>query len=81
MDPFRIALAQSEPYLFDKESNLAKAEAAIRQAAAQGAGLALFPELYLTGYSLGERALALAEPCDGPSAQRVAELARRYRWR
>jgi predicted amidohydrolase len=79
MDQFQIALAQCEPRLFDKESNLAKAEEAIRRAAALDASLVLFPELYLTGYSLGERTLALAEPYDGLSVRRVADLARRYR--
>jgi len=79
VNPFRIALAQLEPHLFDKESNLAKAEEAIRQAASRGAGLVLFPELYLTGYSLGERTLAMAEPHNGPSVRQVAGLARRYR--
>ncbi len=79
MDQFRIALAQGEPRLFDKESNLAKAEEVIRKAASLGAGLALFPELYLTGYSLGERAVEMAEPFAGPSVRWVAGLARRYR--
>jgi predicted amidohydrolase len=79
MDQFRIALAQLESHLFDKERNLAKAEEYIRQAAARGAAVVLFPELYLTGYSLGERAVALAESCQGPSVRRVADLASRYR--
>lgn len=78
MDPFRVALAQLEPHLYDKEANLAKAEEAIRQAASQHAAAVLFPELYLTGYSLGERVLEMAEPLDGPSVRRVADLAHRY---
>jgi predicted amidohydrolase len=75
VDQFRIALAQLEPKLFDKQHNLAKAERAIRTAADQGAAAILFPELFLTGYSLGDRAAELAEARDGPSARRVAELA------
>ena len=78
MDRFRIALAQLEPRLFDKEANLAKAERYIRQAADQGAAAILFPELYLTGYTLAERAVEMAEPLDGPSVQHVAGLAARY---
>jgi 5-aminopentanamidase len=79
MDPFRIALAQLEPALFDKAKNLAKAEEAIRQAAGHGAAAILFPELFLTGYSLGERAVEMAEPREGASIKRVAELAGLHR--
>ena len=75
VDQFRIALAQLEPKLFDKEHNLAKAEGAIRLAAERGAAAILFPELYLTGYSLGARADELAEAPDGPSARHLAEMA------
>ncbi len=75
MRKFRIALAQLAPVLFDKEQNLAKAAEAVRQAAEQGASAILFPELYLTGYSLGERAVEMAESLEGISVQRVKELA------
>lgn len=75
MEKFRIALAQLEPKLFAKEHNLAKAGWAIRQSAENGAQAILFPELYLTGYWLGERAGELAETLDGPSVKAVAQLA------
>ena len=75
MDQFRLALAQLAPTLLDKQQNLVRAEQAIRTAASGGAAAILFPELFLTGYKLGERALVMAEPEDGPSVQRVAELA------
>jgi predicted amidohydrolase len=78
MDQFRIALAQLEPALFDKTKNLAKAEEAIRLAVDHGAAAILFPELFLTGYSLGERAVEMAESRDGASIKRVAELAGLY---
>lgn len=79
MGSFRIALAQLEPALFDKTKNLAKAEEAIRQAADHGAAAILFPELFLTGYSLGERAVEMAETREGASIRRVAELAGLHR--
>lgn len=75
MDPFRLALAQLAPKLCEKEYNLAKAQEAIQEAASGGAAAILFPELFLTGYTLGERAVEMAEASDGPSARRVAELA------
>jgi predicted amidohydrolase len=78
MDQFRIALAQLEPSLYDKQHNLEKAEQAIHNAAGEGASAILFPELYLTGYSLRERASEMAETIDGPSVRRVAEMAERH---
>lgn len=78
MDQFRIALAQLEPHLFDKVSNLAKAEQYIHRAALQEADVILFPELFLTGYSLGKRAVEMAETPDGPSVRHVVDLARRH---
>lgn len=75
MERFQLALAQLTPTLFDKQANLALAEQAIRRAASVGAAAILFPELFLTGYSLGGRGLEVAELDHGPSVQRVAELA------
>ena len=47
------------------------------QAAARGAALLVSPEMYLTGYAIGPEAVRrLAEPLDGPSAARAAEIAR-----
>jgi len=78
MDQFRVALAQVAPQLFDKEANLAKAEEYIDLAVSGGANAILFPELYLTGYTLGDRSVEMAEAIDGPSVKRVAELAARH---
>ena len=47
-DHIRIALAQLNPTMGDLAGNLAKARAA--RAAAQGADIVLFPELFITGY-------------------------------
>jgi predicted amidohydrolase len=75
---FRVALAQLSPVLFDRQANLAKAEEAIRVAAQQGAHVIIFPELYLSGYSLAARAAELAESRHGAIALRVAQLAQQY---
>jgi predicted amidohydrolase len=77
MPPLRIAIAQcgapgSVP------TALAALEAAAAGAAARGARLLITPELSLTGYVLGERAAALAEPADGPSAGTVSAIAARH---
>lgn len=75
---FRIALAQLSPVLFDKQANLAKAEEAIQEAIRQKAEIVVFPELYLSGYRLGGRALEMAESHQGGAIRRLARLARQY---
>jgi 5-aminopentanamidase len=45
-------------------------------AAMQGAGLVIFPEMFLTGYNIGDAVLSLAEPADGPSAAEAGKIAR-----
>jgi predicted amidohydrolase len=46
------------------------------EAAAQGAGLVIFPEMFLTGYNIGDAAFTLAEPAGGPSAAAVVKISR-----
>jgi predicted amidohydrolase len=73
----RITLAQTSSVLGDVDANLDRAADLIRRARDDGADLVVFPELFLTGYSLGvvdvdtsisgvdERLLALAEVAPG----------------
>ncbi len=49
----RITLAQSASRLGDVPENLARAAGLIRRAGEDGSDLVVFPELFLTGYSLG----------------------------
>ena len=49
----RVALAQVNPVLGDVDANLLQTEKAIQNAREKGADLVVFPELSLTGYSLG----------------------------
>lgn len=68
----------------DKETNFAKIEAFVKQAAQQGVQLLVFPECCISGYwfirHLTRPQLEkLAEPIfDGPSSERLSQLARRY---
>lgn len=48
------------------------------RAAGEGASLVVFPELFLTNYNIGEELRTLAEPADGPSAQRAAVVAKEF---
>jgi N-carbamoylputrescine amidase len=80
----RVASVQMESLPGDKEANFQKIERFAEQAATHGAQLVLFPECCITGYWFirkltVERLAALAEPVpDGPSTQRIIELARRH---
>jgi predicted amidohydrolase len=69
----RIGLAQIAPRLGDLEANLERHHALIADARRQGVGLAVFPELGLTGYLLQDLASEVAMRLDDP---RLAELAR-----
>jgi predicted amidohydrolase len=78
----RVAAVQMLPAPGEPAVNLARAEELGRQAAAQGAGLIVFPECTATGYpTVGaagitlERHRSWAEPVPGPSVDRMAELA------
>jgi predicted amidohydrolase len=61
------------------DAMLAAMARAAAQAAADGVGLLVMPELFLTGYNIGADALrALAEPQDGASARQAAAIARQH---
>ena len=78
-DTFTIAAVQMR-MAPDKEPNLAKAEAAIADAAKQGAQVVCLPELF-TGYYFCQKEDAalfdLAEPIPGPSSDRLAAAAKK----
>src|SRR3989344_4363753 len=71
----RLALWQTEGHPDDIAANLADLAVQARAAAAAGAELLLCSELWLGGYNLRAQP---AEAADGPSAQRIAQLAREH---
>ncbi|MXP20365.1 carbon-nitrogen hydrolase [Gordonia sp. HNM0687] len=78
-DSRRIALWQCESHPQQVEDNLARLDATAGAAADRGAQLLIAPEMTITGYAIGpEAADLLAEPPDGPVAQRVRDIARRH---
>ena len=72
-----LAVVQMDCATGDTERNLATIARFAREAASQQADLVVFPECATTGYFLGGRLADLAEPPDGPTAQRLGEIARR----
>ncbi|MBU7600012.1 carbon-nitrogen hydrolase family protein [Streptomyces sp. P38-E01] len=80
MTALRIALYQGPGGVPESRSEALEAlERAAESAAAAGAALLVTPELSLTGYALGERVRALAEPADGPAARALSAVAARHR--
>jgi len=67
-DSFALALAQGNPILGDIPGNLAKVREFRESAAAQGADLVVFSELFLTGYPLEDLVLK-------PALQEAARVA------
>ncbi|MFX1577770.1 MAG: carbon-nitrogen family hydrolase [Promethearchaeota archaeon] len=74
----RIACAQMDIALGDKETNLEIAVQLIKEAANHDVDLIVLPELFTTGYCL-DRADTLAEPPKGHSIEFLRDLAGRFR--
>jgi predicted amidohydrolase len=75
---FRVACAQMDIALGNKEVNLETAVKLVKEAAAQKVDLIVLPELFTTGYCL-DKASTLAEPPNGHSIGLLRDLAGRFR--
>ncbi|MFB4425895.1 carbon-nitrogen hydrolase family protein [Streptomyces sp. QL37] len=78
MPPLRTALLQSSGRSGSVDDNLAALDEAAARAAAAGARLLVCPELFLTGYAIGDAVPELAEPADGPAARTIAAISVRH---
>ncbi|MFF6786746.1 nitrilase-related carbon-nitrogen hydrolase [Streptomyces sp. NPDC012510] len=74
----RTALLQSSGRPGSVVGNLKVLDEAAGRAAAAGAGLLVAPEMFLTGYAIGDDIARLAEAADGDSAGAVADIAGRH---
>jgi predicted amidohydrolase len=78
--PFTVACAQFTAVDGEKEETVRKALALVRQAGERGARLVVLPEVWTgLGYSTKSAYREIAEAIPGPTTERLAELARRYR--
>ena len=76
MRPMRIAIYQGQGQSADTEKNLGIMRRVAIEAAGRGARLVIFPEMFLTGYNIGDAVFELAEVQDGASAQKASQIAR-----
>jgi predicted amidohydrolase len=72
----KIAIYQCEGTPKKVEKNLEVLQRAAVSAAKQGARLMICPEMFATGYNIGDAVFELAEPADGPAFQEAAAIAR-----
>jgi predicted amidohydrolase len=74
----KLAVYQGAGDFLDKTANLTRMGRLAAAAVQQGAGLLMLPEIYLSGYNLGDDCARMAEPVDGASAQKAARIAKRH---
>lgn len=76
-----VATTTLAPVMADKAKNIEKAKTYIKEASEKRADIVVFPELYLTGYTCGEKEGLfhdLAEPIPGPTTDALVELAKQH---
>lgn len=76
-DKIKLALAQISSKREDKEANLQKIERLTWKAKEEGADIAIFPELCLSGYVVRDQFYEMAETVPGPTVERVQALAKK----
>lgn len=76
----KVAAAQMDVKIFEKDQNLEKILKNLEAAAGVGAKLVIFPECALTGYCFASReeAWPLAETVPGPSTEKLADAAKKF---
>jgi len=75
----KLAVCQCYSRIADVAANLAELETCLREISGSGCSLAVFPELFLTGYSISdEQVKVLAEPVNGAMIQAVQALCVKY---
>jgi predicted amidohydrolase len=75
---FRLAVGQSPAELATVGDRLDWLSGVMPAVVAEEANLLVLPELFASGYNIGEQVVARAEPADGPIAQTVAMLAKTH---
>lgn len=77
-DTLRLAVGQSPAELATPQARLGWLRDVLPEIAAQQTHLLLLPELFATGYNIGDQIVARAELATGPTAQTIAALAKAH---
>ncbi|HEY9643457.1 MAG TPA: nitrilase-related carbon-nitrogen hydrolase, partial [Coleofasciculaceae cyanobacterium] len=72
----QLAIYQGSGFAVDVPANLELLAKLSATVAAQGGDFLILPELFLTGYNIGDAVWQVAEPFEGKSLQCVAQIAR-----
>jgi predicted amidohydrolase len=79
IEPYKVALAQIDVTLGDRDANLAKHLEYVERAKSEGASLLIFPELSLTGYYLQDitDVIGMRVSLPAPPLQKLLDASRR----
>lgn len=72
----KLALYQGPGVSGEPAANRAIMTRVAGECAGRGCDLVVFPELFASGYNIGDRTFEAAEPADGPTAEALAAAAR-----
>ncbi len=75
-DKIKLALCQISSKRENKTENLQKIEKLTLEAKRQGADIAIFPEMCLTGYVILDQVYELAETIPGPTTKKISAIAK-----
>jgi predicted amidohydrolase len=73
-----VCVAQLTPKLGDKQYNYDRIVEAVVKAKEEHAQIVIFPELFLSGYSIGENVSEMAETIDGPFMTKVRNVCKEH---
>jgi len=76
-DKIKLALCQISSKRENKTENLQKIQNLTLEAKQQGADIAIFPEMCLTGYVILDQVYELAETIPGPTTEKITALAKK----
>lgn len=77
-DTFRLAVGQAPAALATPQERLDWLKDALAEATAERPDLLVLPELFATGYHIGDQIAQRAEAADGPTARIIAALAKSH---
>ncbi len=78
MSKLKLGIFQGQCPNTGSEARLVLFEQATKKAQAESVALLVFPELFMSGYNIGDAVQKLAEPSDGEFATAVAAIAKSY---